>query len=145
MSILTVVVHYELARGEEAMSSYRHHHTHLTSQDAEKAIEFYTQVMGAEVIDVRESAGGKMVDIDLGGVPVRVSSHTGADDAWQGLRYGLHHLGITVSDMGKFAQHLKSKGVEFVVEPKQTRPGTKIAFIKGPDDVLFEVIERKED
>ena len=126
------------------MSSYRHHHTHLTSQDAEEAIEFYTQVMGAEVIGVRESGGRKMVDIDFGGVPVRISSNTGADDVWQGLQYGLHHLGITVSNMEKFAEHLKSKGVEFVVEPKQTRPGTKIAFIKGPDNVLFEVIERKE-
>ena len=126
------------------MSSYRHNHTHLTSQDSEKAIEFYTQVMGAEIISVRESGGRKMVDIDLGGVPVRISSSTGADDVWQGLRYGLHHLGLTVSNMEKFTEHLKSKGVEFVVEPNQPRPGVKIAFIKGPDNVLFEIIERKE-
>ncbi len=126
------------------MSSYRHHHTHLTSQDPEKAIEFYTQVMGAEIINVQESGGRKMVDIDLGGVPIRISGSTGADDVWQGLQYGLHHLGLIVSDMEKFAEHLKSKGVEFVVEPTQPRPGVKLAFIKGPDNVLFEIIERKE-
>ena len=126
------------------MLSYRHHHTHLTSQDTEKTIEFYTQVMGAEITNVRENGGRKMVDIDLGGVPVRISSSTGADDVWQGLQYGLHHLGITVSNMEQLTEHLKSKGVEFVVEPKQTRPGTKIAFIKGPDNVLFEIIESKE-
>ena len=100
--------------------------------------------MGAEITDVRESGGRKMVDIDLGGVPVRICSSTGADDVWQGLRYGLHHLGLTVSNMEKFTEHLKTKCVEFVVEPNQPRPVVKMAFIKGPDNVLFEIIERKE-
>lgn len=127
------------------MATYRHDHTHLTSQDSEKTVEFYTQVMGAEVIKVQESGGLKLVDIDLGGIPIRISSNTGADDAWHGLRYGLHHLGLIVNDIGEFTARLKSKGVEFVVEPTQPRPGVKIAFFKGPDDVLFEVVEMKEN
>ncbi len=127
------------------MATYHHDHTHLTSQDSEKAVEFYTQVMGAEVIKVQENGGLKLVDIDFGGIPVRISSNTGADDAWQGLRYGLHHLGLIVNDIDEFTTRLKSKGVEFVVEPTQSRPGVKIAFFKGPDDVLFEVAELKEN
>ena len=127
------------------MATYRHDHTHLTSQDSEKTVAFYTQVMGAEVINVREIGGLKLVDIDLGGIPVRISSNTGADDAWQGLRYGLHHLGLIVNDMDEFTARLKSKGVEFVVEPVQSRPGVKMAFFKGPDNVLFEVVEIEEN
>jgi len=126
------------------MLSYRHSHTHLTSQDPEKAIEFYTQIMGAEIINVLESGGQKMVDLDLGGVPIRISSGTGADDVWKGPGYGLHHLGLIVSNMEKFTEHLKSKGVEFVVEPNRPSPGLKTAFIKGPDNVLFDIIEIKE-
>ena len=126
------------------MSSYRHDHTHLTSQDVEKAVEFYTKVLNAKITKAPESGGPQMVDIDLGGIPIRISSSTGADDTWQGLRYGLHHLGLIVSNMEEFASDLKSKGVEFVVEPTQPRPGVKIAFIKAPDNVLFEIIELKE-
>ena len=126
------------------MSMYRNDHAHLTSQDPEKAIEFYTQVMGAEIIKVHESSVRKMVDIDLGGISIRISSSTGADNVWEGLRYGLHHLGLIVSNMEEFTAHLKSKGVEFVVEPNQPRPGVKTAFIKGPDNVLFEIVEVKE-
>ena len=126
------------------MSSYHHDHTHVTSQDVEKAVEFYTQVMNAKIIKVQGSGDRKMVDIDLGGVPVRISSSTGADGVWQGLRYGLHHLGLIVSNMEEFATNLKSNGVEFVVEPTQPRPGVKVAFIKTPDNVLFEIIELKE-
>ncbi len=126
------------------MSTYRHDHTHITSQDAEKAVEFYTQIMNAKVIKVQESSGRKTVDIDLGGIPVRISSGTGADDVWRGLQYGLHHLGLKVNNIEEFTADLKSKGVEFVVEPTQPRPGIKIAFIKAPDNVLFEIVEVEE-
>jgi catechol 2,3-dioxygenase-like lactoylglutathione lyase family enzyme len=126
------------------MSSYHHHHTHVTSQDVEKAVEFYTQVMKAEVKKVQGSGDRKMVDIDLGGVPVRISSSTGADNAWTGLRYGLHHLGLILNNMDEFAANLKANGVEFVVEPTQPRPGVKLAFIKAPDNVLFEIVELSE-
>ena len=72
----------ETKKGEEAMATYRHGHTHLTSQNSKKTVEFYTEVMGAEVVKVRESGGLKLVDINLGGIPIRISSSTGADDAW---------------------------------------------------------------
>ena len=126
------------------MAAYKHEHTHLTSPEPDKVVEFYTKVMGAKVIKEQETPGGKMVDIDLGGIPVRISGRTGADDAWKGLRFGLHHLGLAVDNMEEYAADLKSKGVEFVVEPTQPRPGVKIAFIKAPDNVLFELIEIKE-
>jgi len=125
------------------MRAYLHNHTHLTSPDPEKTLEFYTQVMGAEITQVREVSGRRLVDIDLGGVPVRLSSSTGADEAWQGLQYGLHHIGLSVSNLEEFTADLKSKGVEFIVEPAQT--GGRVAFFKGPNNVLFEIIEVKED
>jgi catechol 2,3-dioxygenase-like lactoylglutathione lyase family enzyme len=44
--------------------------------------------------------------------------------------------------MDKFAAEMKAKGVEFVVAPFQARPGVKLAFIKAPNNVLFEIIEQ---
>ena len=126
------------------MTSYKHEHTHLTSPDPEKVVEFYTQVMGAKVTKEQEVSGRRMIDLDLGGLTVRISGSTGADDAWKGLRFGLHHLGFVVDNMDEFAANLKSKGIEFVIEPTQPKPGVKIAFIKAPDNVLFELIEIKE-
>ena len=122
----------------------KHEHTHLTSPDPEKVVEFYTQVMGAKVTKEQEVSGRRMIDLDLGGLTVRISGSTGADDAWKGPRFGLHHLGLVVDNMDEFAANLKSKGVEFVVEPIQPKPGVKMAFIKAPDNVLFELIEIKE-
>jgi len=126
------------------MAAYKHDHTHLTSPEPEKVVEFYTQVMGAKVTREIETAGMRMIDLDLGGIPVRISGATAADDACKGLQFGLHHLGLEVNNMGEVAAELKSKGVEFVVEPTQIKPGVKTTFIKAPDNVLFELIERKE-
>ena len=126
-------------KGEEAMIAYKHDHTHLTSLDPDKVVEFYTKTLGAKVTREREVSGRRMIDIDLGGIPVRISSGTGADDAWKGLRFGLHHLGFIVDNLNETVTDLKAKGVEFVVEPK---PGANFAFIKGPDNVLIEIIQK---
>jgi len=124
------------------MVTYKQDHTHITSPDPDKTVEFYTQVMGAKLIKDQESSGLRLIDLNLGGIPIRISRNTGADKAWKGLRFGLHHLGLTVDNMEEFVARMKSKGVEFVVEPFQPRPGVKLAFIKAPDNVLFEIIEQ---
>lgn len=123
------------------MLSCQHDHIHLTSSDPEETVRFYTQIMGAQITNMRESGGRKIVDINLGGIPVRISNGTGADGTWDGLQLGLHHLGFIVNDMEEAFQALQSKGVDFVVEPTQPRPGVKTAFIRAPNDVLIELIE----
>ncbi len=124
------------------MATIKHEHTHLTSSDPDATVDFYTRVMGARVTREMQSGGRRMVDLDLGGVPVRVSGSTGADNVWTGPRFGLHHLGLEVDNLDEFAARLEASGVEFVVKPTQPQPGVKIAFIKGPDNVLFELIEK---
>jgi lactoylglutathione lyase len=37
---------------------------------------------------------------------------------------------------------LKTKGAEFTVEPKTIRPGVRIAFVRGPQNVLIEILDR---
>ncbi len=126
------------------MVTYKQEHTHITTPEPDKIIEFYTKVMGAKVIKEIESAGRRLVDIDLGGIPVRISSGTGADKDWTGLRYGLHHIGLEVDNMDEFIAKMKANNVEIVTEPFQPNPATKAAFIKCPDGALYEIIEKSE-
>ncbi|MBU2535591.1 MAG: VOC family protein [Chloroflexi bacterium] len=124
------------------MVTYKHEHTHITTPEPDKIIEFYTKVMGASVIKEIESAGRRLVDVDLGGIPIRISSGTGADKDWTGLRYGLHHIGLEVDNMDEFIAKMKANSVEIVTEPFQPGPGIKAAFIKCPDGALYEIIEK---
>jgi len=124
------------------MVTYKHDHTHITTPEPDKIIDFYTKVIGAKVVKEIESAGRRLVDVDLGGIPVRISSGTGADKDWTGPRYGLHHLGLEVDNMDEFIAQMRANAVEIVTEPFQAGPGTRAAFIKCPDGVLYEVIEK---
>ncbi|MBI4303709.1 MAG: VOC family protein [Chloroflexi bacterium] len=126
------------------MASYRQDHIHVTNPDPAKAADFYVKVMGARFIRERGLPGRQIMELDLGGIPLRISNSTGADENWKGLQLGLHHLGLTVDDMDKAVAEMSSKGVEFVVKPHSPRPGVKAAFIKTPDGVLFELMEKKE-
>ena len=125
------------------MATYKHDHTHITTPEPEKLIEFYTKVMGAKVINEIEAAGNRLVDVDLGGIPVRISKGTAADGNWKGLQYGLHHLGLEVDNLDEFIADMKAGGGEVVAGPFEVQAqGLKVAFIKGPDGVLFELIEK---
>lgn len=125
------------------MASYKQHHIHLTNPDPTKTAQFYTEIMGARVTRKQKTPDQETIDLDLGGIPIRISNRTGADDSWKGLQLGLHHLGLTVDDLDRAAAEMDSTEVEFVVKPHSPRPGSKNAFIRTPDGVLIELIERK--
>ena len=60
------------------------------------------------------------------------------------LQYGLDHFGLLVDDMDSAAVDLRAKGVEFICEPWEIRPGVKIAFVKGPDHISIELAQRND-
>jgi catechol 2,3-dioxygenase-like lactoylglutathione lyase family enzyme len=129
------------------MPKYEINHTHLTSADPKAAVAFYTQKLGGKITAERMLAGNQPAwDIDLGGLLIRISAGTGADDALKTkqsprvamrAQYGLHHLALTVDNLDEAAKDLKAKAVEFLFDHK---PGSPVAFIIGPDGVLFELI-----
>ena len=55
---------------------------------------------------------------------------------------GLDRFGFAVPDLDAAAAALKAKGVEFTLEPKRVRPGLRIAFIRGPQGISIELLQR---
>ena len=56
--------------------------------------------------------------------------------------YGLEHLGLTVTGIDQAAAELKAKGAEFSKEPNIPRPGIKVCFLRGPQGISVELLER---
>ena len=50
--------------------------------------------------------------------------------------------GCGCANIDAVCDELKAKGAEFTVEPKTIRPGVRIAFVRGPQDVLIEILDR---
>lgn len=128
------------------MPTYRYDHIHFRSEDPHAARRFWEEMFSAKVVRERELGGAPSFDFDLNGMRFLVSGRaknenpvrTGTDP-----RYGLDHFGLLVDNMDDAAAELRTKGAEFICEPWEIRPGVKIAFIKGPDNISIELAERK--
>ena len=134
------------------MVKYAVHHTHLVTANPPKVIDFYTRVMGGTLVqEVKLADNRKAWDINLSGVNIRVSDWTNACDTLKKQyaeakgrpNFGLHHLGITVSNLDEAYTELKANGAEFIVQPKVTGASSRVAFIIAPDNVLIELLERR--
>jgi catechol 2,3-dioxygenase-like lactoylglutathione lyase family enzyme len=124
------------------MASYKQDHFHVLNRDPKKAAQFYVDVMGAKIIDEKIIPDRMIINLDLGGIPLRITNRTGADDNLGEFKPGLHHIGLHVDDLDKAVELMKQNGVKFIVEPHPTEMGGKAAFIQTPDGVIFELIQK---
>jgi catechol 2,3-dioxygenase-like lactoylglutathione lyase family enzyme len=127
------------------MTEFRYDHVHLRSPDPDATAEFYRRMFGAEVIKSVMSNGIERTDIKLGGVNhfiARVPDDSALSEKADGSFVGLDHIGLRVSGIDAVCAELKKKGAEFTVEPKTIRPGVRIAFVRGPQNVLIEILDR---
>ena len=118
-------------------------HIHLRSLDPEKAAQFYVDHLGATIADRIETEKMLRVAIRIGALNVfidRVPAGTAPAQARPHL--GLEHVGFMVKDLQAAVAELKAAGVEFTMEPTEFKPGVWISFIRGPDDVSIEILQR---
>ena len=126
------------------MAKFTHDHVHLRSPDPEATAQYYERMFGAEVL--RSTQQGKpRVDLNLCGLKVFIAQvqpdgKTGAAPTSPYL--GLDHIGLTVNGIDAAVAELKAKGAEFTMEPTTIRPGTRIAFLRGPQSVSIELVDR---
>jgi lactoylglutathione lyase len=127
------------------MAEFTYDHVHLRSPDPDATAAWYAEMFGAKVIKSVMSNGIERTDINLGGVMMFIAQ-VPQDSALAGKEagsfVGLDHLGLRVKNIDAVCDELKAKGAEFTVEPKTIRPGVRIAFVKGPQDVLVEILDR---
>jgi catechol 2,3-dioxygenase-like lactoylglutathione lyase family enzyme len=127
------------------MAQFTYDHVHLRSPDPDATAAWYERIFGAEVMKSVMSNGIERTDIKLGGVDVfiaQVPADTALSEKPEGSFVGLDHLGLRVKNIDAACDELKAKGVEFTMQPKTIRPGVRIAFVRGPQNVLIELLDR---
>jgi lactoylglutathione lyase len=128
------------------MTTFTWEHVHLRSPDPEATARWYQEMLGAEVVRTEQPDGAARVDLLLGGTqkvfvaPANPAAMPGpAPDA---PYMGLEHIGLTVADIDAAVTELKAKGVRFTLDPTTVRPGVRIAFLRRPENVSIELIQR---
>lgn len=127
------------------MTAFAYDHIHLRSPNAEETAQWYERMFGAEIIRSIQSDGRPRIDLNLGGVAVfiaQVPAEQAVGEPPQPPYLGLEHIGLRVKGIDAVVTELKQKGAEFTVEPKTIRPGVRIAFLRGPQNVHIELLDR---
>jgi catechol 2,3-dioxygenase-like lactoylglutathione lyase family enzyme len=115
-------------------------HVHLRSPDPEATAAWLENVLGGVVI-----RGSGRIDVKLGGADIfiaKVDDDGKVDAPPNHPHQGLDHFGLTVKDIDAVAAEIKGKGVEFAREPTTIRPGVRVCFIRGPQGISIELLER---
>jgi len=126
------------------MATFTWDHIHLRTPDPEATAQWFERMFGAQI--VRSTQGGQpRIDIKLGGANIftaKVATGDGVNAAPVTPYQGLDHFGLAVSGIDAIAADLKKKGVEFTKEPHVPRPGIKICFLRGPQGISVELLDR---
>jgi len=124
------------------MAKFTYDHIHLRSPDPEATAAWYERMFGAEVLRTMQQ-GKPRIDLKLGGVNIFIAQTTPEVNPPPATPYqGLDHFGLSVSNIDAVAAELKAKGAEFTREPTTVRPGVRIAFLRGPEGVSIELLDR---
>lgn len=124
------------------MSALSFDHIHLRCPNPEATALWFEEMLGAEVIRSMQQ-GQPRVDLKLGGIDIfLLPEGKDAAPAPSAPYLGIDHFGFSVTGLDAYVAELKAKGVVFTMEPNEPRPGIRICFIRGPENISIEILER---
>ena len=123
-------------------------HTMLRVGDLQRAIDFYTKVLGMSLLRVSDNPEYKctLAFVGYGKNPdhaeLELTYNYGVTQYDIGTAYG--HIAIAVQDITAACVAVKAQGGNVTREPGPVKGGTTvIAFVQDPDGYKIELIERK--
>jgi catechol 2,3-dioxygenase-like lactoylglutathione lyase family enzyme len=126
-------------------SIYRFDHIHLLSRDPEATADYYVRMFDAAAKPGMTKDGRPRIDLKLGTLDIfifKIQPDETVPPGPSGRYLGLDHFGLIVDDFDAVIAELRGRGAEFASEPKTMGPGHKVAFLKAPENVRIEVLQR---
>lgn len=124
------------------MSALTFDHIHLRCPNPETTALWFEEMLGAEIIRSMQQ-GAPRFDLKLGSVNIfLLPEGKDAAPAPSAPYLGIDHFGFAVTGLDAYIARLKAKGVTVTMEPNEPRPGIRISFIRGPENISIEILER---
>ncbi|MGA6827876.1 VOC family protein [Nitrospira sp. NS4] len=118
-------------------------HTRMRVSDLDQTIQFYTNVLGLEVIERKTSPRGShlaFLKAPASDELIELTSFPPSGPVK--VQEDLVHLAFQVDNLDATIASLNAKGVRITDGPTQTSSGSKFIFIEAPDGYEIELIER---
>jgi lactoylglutathione lyase len=128
-------------------SRYRLAHTMIRVRDLEKSLDFYTRILGMQVLRQKEYPGGKFTNTFVGYGPeethpaIELTYNWGQEEPYD-MGNGWGHVALEVPDVYAACEALESVGANITRAPGPMKNGTRvIAFVEDPDGYKVELLE----
>jgi catechol 2,3-dioxygenase-like lactoylglutathione lyase family enzyme len=121
-------------------------HVHLVSNAPDAAAAWYVDKLAGRIERRYEMRGAPQIFVAVGNATLIIRGQRTGEraDAKQGLEWGVDHFGFGVEgDFDGYCAGLEAAGVEFSLGPTDVNPTTRIAFIRAPDGVSIELLQRR--
>lgn len=124
-------------------------HTMLRVGDMQRSVDFYTRVMGMQLLRTTDRPEQKysLAFVGYGSNPeqaeLELTYNYGVERYDMGGAYG--HVALGVDDLYAFCAQIRARGGNITREPGPVKGGnTLIAFITDPDGYKIELIQRDD-
>jgi methylmalonyl-CoA/ethylmalonyl-CoA epimerase len=115
-------------------------HVTIAAKDPKGLARWYCSTFGFKI--VYESTRSLTTYVKLGGSLLEILEAANVDRVSHGERDpGFRHMAISVTDINKTYEDLRTRGVAFKSEPKE-KEGLWTAFLEDPEHNLLHLIQR---
>ena len=121
-------------------------HTMIRVGNIEKSLNFYEHVIGLHLSRTKELKDATLYFLtdDERCCEIELTYNHVLPEGGYTLGNNFGHFAFATEDMDKFSEKLKENGLDYFRPPFFiTEIGPKIAFIKDPDGMQIEIIEKK--
>ena len=118
-------------------------HTRMRVSDMNQTIDFYTRVLGLEVMERKTSPRGShlaFLKVPNSEELIELASYPPSGPVK--VQEDLVHLAFQVENLDETMRDLTAKGVRITDGPTQSSSGSRFIFIDAPDGYEIELIER---
>jgi glyoxylase I family protein len=122
----------------------RIHHIAIIASDYARAKDFYTRILGFEIIreTYREERKSHKLDLRVGDAEIELFSFPNPPPRLTNPEArGLRHLAFTVPDFDAMRAHLLAAGLELEEVRLDPTTGRRYFFFRDPDDLPLEIVE----
>lgn len=118
-------------------------HAMIRVKDVEKSLEFYQKLLNMTIAKKKRLDDCELIYLEdeehTAQIELTVNDEIPKEGYVNGNAFG--HFAFSVDSIEKFTEKLHTLGYEYFYEPYVVFSGTKIAFVKDPDNNEIELIE----
>lgn len=118
-------------------------HTRMRVSDLDQTIQFYTNVLGLEVLERKTSPrGSQLAFLKVPNSDELIELTSFPPSGPVKVQEDLVHLAFQVASLDETVASLNAMGVKVTEGPTRTSSGSRFIFIDAPDGYEVELIER---